>query len=77
MWHGLHYGGWWMFIPGVLFWFGIVALVIWGVRRFGRHDDEGRYGGWRRSPLDILKERYARGEITKQEYEDMKRDLRD
>jgi putative membrane protein len=28
-----------------------------------------------RSPLDILKERYARGEITKEEYQEMRRDL--
>ena len=53
-----------------------MVLVIWGVRYFARHD-EGRTAGWRRTPLEILKERYARGEICKQEYEEMKRDLRD
>ncbi len=31
----------------------------------------------RETPLDILKARYARGEITKQQFEEMKRDLRD
>ena len=28
-----------------------------------------------RRPLDILKERYARGEITRDQYEQMRRDL--
>jgi putative membrane protein len=27
------------------------------------------------TPLEIIKKRYANGEITKEEYEDMKRDL--
>jgi putative membrane protein len=30
-----------------------------------------------RSPMDILKERYARGEITQEEYQEMRRDILD
>lgn len=30
---------------------------------------------YRRTPQEILRERYARGEITKEEYEEMRKDL--
>ncbi len=55
----------------VLFWLvvivGVVYLVKWLVGQGIPTRPE--------SSLDILKKRYARGEISKQEYEDMKRDL--
>ncbi len=46
---------------------GIVALVKWIAR------SPGAEGG--KSPLDILKGRYAKGEIDKQEFETRKKDL--
>jgi putative membrane protein len=59
----------------VAFWFLIIAgavwLVLWLARRIGV------VGPARESPLDILKARYARGEISKAQFEELKRDLAD
>ncbi len=55
------------------FWVLIIAcgvwLVLWLARRMGV------VGPVRETPLDILKARYARGEITKQQFDEMKHDL--
>ncbi|MGA2481413.1 MAG: SHOCT domain-containing protein [Spirochaetia bacterium] len=49
-----------------------VVAVVYVLRHVGR-------GGWRghreESALEILQRRYARGEITKEEFEEMKRTL--
>jgi putative membrane protein len=54
----------------LLFWIlvilGIVVLVRWLA--------SGTPGGGP-DPLDILKARYAKGEITKEQFEQMKRDI--
>ena len=44
-------------------WIAVVALVVWWVRRYARHDASGidRARG-------ILAERYARDELSAQEY---------
>jgi len=59
------------FVTMVLFWVllvvGLILLAKWLV-------DQGRMGR-EDSALDILKKRYARGEITRQEFEEMKRDI--
>ncbi len=50
----------------------VVAAVWWFARGTGTMD-RGRTGG--ETPLDILKRRYAAGEITKEQFESMKKDL--
>ena len=50
----------------------VVLLIRWaGGQLPGRAPHQGR------SPLDILKERYARGEIDKNEFEERRRVLGD
>jgi putative membrane protein len=68
--------GWWMLFGGiifVLFWGAIIALIVWVVRRIGRDTSVSSTG--RNTPLEIAKERYARGEITKEQFDQIKRDL--
>ncbi len=67
------FGGGWMLLGGIgmfIFWGGIIALVVWGITRLTRHDSTTRH-----SPLEIAKERYAKGEITKEQFEQIKKDL--
>jgi putative membrane protein len=67
---------WWMIFGGILmiiFWIGVIWLVVWGIRKIAR-GSEGKSSGTR-SALDIARERYARGEITKEQFEQYKKDL--
>ena len=60
---------------GMIFWIlliaGIVLLVVWVVQKAVG----GGAGRAQESALEILKKRYARGEISKEEYKEKKRDL--
>lgn len=69
-------GGWgafgwlWMLIP-LLFWGGLIALIVWAVVRvFPGQRDSANFSGTREKPAEeILRERFARGEIDAEEYE--------
>lgn len=77
-WGGHMTGGWWgMGLYMGVFWLllvGICVAVILAVVR-GRNPGPGNDARGN-SALRILEERYARGEISKQEFEDKRRDLR-
>ena len=67
-WNGFGLLGW---IPMLLFWVLLILGVVALIRYLGKsgQSQEGK------NPLEILKERYARGEIDKKEFEEKKRDL--
>ncbi len=50
---------------------GIVWLIVWAVRRFSG----GTLGSRSESPREILRARYARGEVTREQYQQMLQDL--
>ena len=52
----------------------IVAVIIYFVYQQSKKAS-GPGFPWHEAPLDILKKRYAGGEITKEEFERLKRDL--
>ena len=67
------FGGMWF---GWIFWIIIVVAVVWAVIQFSSRNQQNPPGNKPvESPMDILKKRYARGEITKDEFERMKKDL--
>lgn len=72
---GMHDGGmgWWMLWGGlmmIVFWGAVIGLVVWGVSRVTGDRERDR-----ESPLDIARSRYARGEITRDEFDQLRRDL--
>lgn len=62
-------GGIWM----ILFWVLIIGGVVWLIQSFARGTTSSAPQG--ASLLEILKQRYAKGEITKEQFEQMKHDL--
>ena len=58
----------------ILFWAVIIVFIVWIVKEVGGRNSE-RNDPKTNSALNILKERYAKGEINKEEFEQKKKDL--
>lgn len=83
--YGYNFGGDWFghtLFGGfsmIIVWVAVIFLVVWLVRevsgnnRNGRGSGGGADGG--KAALDILKERYAKGELTKEQFETMKKEI--
>lgn len=72
--YGMHWGPGWGIGLGWIFGVFILVLVIWAIIKMVNSNTPASSGS-QKSALDILKERYARGEINKEEYEEKKRVL--
>ena len=59
------FGGLWM----IAFWIGLIWFIVWLVERTKGAESN-------KTSLDIAKERYAKGEINKKEFESMKKELK-
>ncbi len=81
MWHYADGMGWWMLFGGVwmlfggvwmlVFWGGLIALVVWGITKLSGRSSSSTG----KDPLDAAKERYALGEISREEFEQLRKDL--
>jgi len=62
-----NYGYWNIF--WILLFAAVIFLIVWIIHRFGIKNTVSE------TPLNILRKRFAKGEITKKEFEDMKKEL--
>lgn len=74
--YGNMYGwGWGGGLMMLLFWALVIVLIVWAVKASRRGHGADWSAGHGKTALDILKERYAKGEIDKAEFEEKKKDL--
>jgi putative membrane protein len=74
--YGMMGGGWWMLFGWlfmILFWAAIILLIIWLYKQI--RGPEVKPGTTGETATEILKKRYASGEITKEQYDEMKKEL--
>jgi len=68
--HGYLWGGPWGMIMGIFFWSALIFGVFYIVYRLFNSRQSHTFH--RETPLDILKKKYAKGEINSDEFEKRK-----
>jgi len=78
MWY-MHEGmSWWTMFGGIwmlAFWGGLIALIVWGIKKLTEHTEPKSDATEIHKPLEIAKKRYAEGEISRDEFEQIKKDV--
>jgi len=65
--HHMGYFGWlWM----VLFWAALIWFIFWLINK-----DNIKNSSMNQTPMNLIKTRYAKGEISKKEYEQIKKEI--
>jgi putative membrane protein len=64
------FGGLWM----LLVWGLLIWALAWALSRFG--GSQGRAPGTEETPLDIARKRFARGEIGREQFEEIRETLK-
>ena len=59
--------GWFGVLLMIVFWIAIIWLIVWIIQQVTQNKE---------SPLEILEKRYAKGQLSKKEYLEMKKTLR-
>lgn len=73
---GAGFGSWWMLVP-VLFWGGLLALIVWAIVRISSPERPADGEPPRDPAEETLRQRFARGELDAEEYERFLKTLRD
>jgi putative membrane protein len=68
--------GWWMIISSLI-WFGLIAVAVWAFARWANRPSQPNASTTPPVPsaTEILRQRYARGEIDSDSLERMRREL--
>jgi|SRR3989344_3648431 len=67
--YGYGYNSFWN-ILWLIFLIGVIALIIWLIYKLTKKGKESE------TPINILQKRYAKGEINKKQFEEMKKELK-
>lgn len=72
MYHGMGWGTWGF---GWIIWIIVLVIIVWGIIKIVSSNSNKPQHKQDENALDILKKRYAKGEITKEQYDQMRKDI--